>query len=47
MSNDEPKALTMKKKRDAEEAATKASYEEAKKRMEMVQKNLTKGKMKL
>ena len=46
MSNDEPKALTLKKKRDAEEAATKASYEEAKKRMEAVQKNLTKGKKK-
>ena len=47
MSNDEPKALTLKKKRDAEADKTKASYEEAKKRMEAVQKNLSKGKKKI
>jgi len=46
MSNDEPKALIMKKKRDAEEATTKASYDEARKRMEAVQKNLNKSKKK-
>ena len=46
MSNDEPRAITMKKKRDADADKTKASYEEAKKRMEAVQKNLSKGKKK-
>jgi hypothetical protein len=46
MSNDEPKALILKKKRDAEADKTKASFEEAKKRMEAVQKNLSKGKKK-